>query len=200
MKKLIFILICLTAFFVSLYLADQYNKRNTHPTLNDSAELPDAFLIDAVIYHQRGNLKQTLNKIEGAVQSIWNLEKDVDESGVKLLEEAIIELEILHKQLLTNSASSNAIRHLYKDVLNILASVEIRVAENQIKKKHFHQAKIALRYACLHLKNSYLFHLAKEEQPCETEKLSRIKKLAENVDFISQNLNPDSIAELIKIC
>lgn len=197
MKTTFYTLLGLTVFFAALYFADQYNKLNTHPTLNDSAEIPDNLLIEVVIANQRGEKNESIIKLERTIKSLWILEKDLDENGALQLENAIQKLETLHKLLITDAASAQYIRQVYKDVLGSLAAIQLRVAKNQLQTD---KARIALRYAYIHLKNAQIFQnsAAQSKEDLQLERLTeRIDMLISKNNLISEKFDADSMIELI---
>ena len=157
MKNLLYISLGFAAYLASLFFADQYNKQNNHPTLNEKAGLPDEYFIDAVIQHQRGERSQCISNLEKTIEALWTLEKDVNEEGAAMLEEAVFQLESLHKKLTVDTVPSPYLRTVYTRVLAMLASSEITVAKDQVKSDDRNKARVALKYACLHLRNALLF-------------------------------------------
>jgi hypothetical protein len=200
MKTTFYTILGLTVFFAALYFADQYNKLNTHPTLNDSAEIPDNLLIEVVIANQRGEKNESIIKLERTIKSLWILEKDLDENGALLLENVIQKLETLHKLLITDAASAQYIRQVYKDVLGSLAAIQLRVAKNQLQTDKTSKARIALKYAYIHLKNAQIFQnsAAQSKEDLQLERLTeRIDMLISKNNLISEKFDADSMIELI---
>lgn len=200
MKNTLYVLLAFTVFFSTLYFADKYNKQHTHPTLNGSAESPDEYLIDMVVAHQRGSKELSLTQLEGAIASCWLLEKDVDNQGAVLMEEVVLQLESLHKRLTIDAADDSDVREVYQESLKILARVELLVAENQMTLGDIYQAKVALRYVTIHLKNSMLF-LNRE---VDYKLIKAVKRTANQVaqliideDLTIQDFQTDSMIGLL---
>ena len=157
MKTVAYIIIGLAVYFSSLYIVSQNSKRETHPTLNEKAKLPDELLLDAVIANQRGQREKCITKIEHSISSIWILEKDVDEKGAVILEEAVVLLEALHKGVIEGSFNDFEFKNTYQQVLSLLAVSELFVAKEQLLLGNEAYYKVALNYSILHLRNSQLF-------------------------------------------
>ncbi len=196
MKNAVYIFLGFMAFFFTLYFADKYNKQHTHATLNASAELPDEYLIDMVVAHQRENKKECLYKLEKVIESFWTLEKDVDNEGALLMEEGVTQLETLHKRLTIDSVSDSEMRDVYQESLRTLAQMELHVAVNQMQAGDIYQAKVALRYVTIHIKNSMLF-LNRELDYKQIGELKKANKLVEqlivNEDLTTKNFQTASI-------
>lgn len=201
MKNTLYVLLALTVFFSTLYFADKYNKQHTHPTLNGSATSPDEYLVDMVVAHQRGNKASSLTLLEQAIESCWLLEKDVDHKGAMLMEEAVLMLESLHKRLTIDAADDSDVREVYRKSLKILARVELLVAENQMKADDIYQAKVALRYVTVHLKNSMLFlNRAVDYKQIKALKSAnnQIEQLIVNDDLTIQDFQTGDMISLLK--
>lgn len=200
MKTVLYISLGFIAYLASLFFADQYNKQHSHPTLNEKASLPDEYFIDAVILNQRGEKRQCISHLEKTIEALWTLEKDINEEGAAMLEEAIFQLESLHKKLSVGSIPQADLRQVYNKVLSILASSEVAVAKEQIKSDDLSNARIAMEYACLHLKNSLLFQNSHNDEDVN-KIISQMEKLMNNKKINSKDLanQLDQIISKIKL-
>ncbi|WP_370089381.1 hypothetical protein [Ekhidna sp.] len=156
-KQFIWITLGIVTFFVIIYVGGQ-QRENEHPTLNESAKMPDSYLKNVEYYEEKDRHEMSAFNLEKAIQSIWKLESDVDKSSFEKLESAIERLENVHKSIIRDSIDSNELRSSFEFALNNLAHAELEVSEMYAETNHIYEANIALKYAQLHVKNAMLFH------------------------------------------
>ena len=133
-----------------LYLADQHNKKNTHPTLNEFAELPDRHLINSVEHYLRSEKDESLIHVEKAIEAVWILEKDMEGDAAIRAEEVSAKLERIHKHILEDSLERKTLLKVFEYSMNNLAYAEILVSKEYANNSEFHKAKKALQFAKSH--------------------------------------------------
>lgn len=156
-KQIIWIIIGVVTLFVIIYIVGE-EQTPDHPTLNKSAQMPDEYLRNVDYYEQEDRHAMSAFNLERAIQSIWKLERDVDDESFAKLENAVKRLEEVHKRILGDSVDTRELRSVFEFALNNLAHAELEIAEMYAETNHLDQADIALKYAKLHIKNAMLFH------------------------------------------
>lgn len=143
--------------FVLLLLSETKEDKE-HPTLNESATMPDEYLKNVKYYAEQDRHEMSAYNLEKAIAAIWKLEGDVDEESFEMLENAVDRLEEIHKSILLNSFDSKEMSAAFEFSLNNLAHAELEISEMYAETNHMEKAKTALKYAQLHIKNAMLFH------------------------------------------
>lgn len=158
-KQTVLIIIGIVGLYTIIYFAGQERKKRAdHPTLSSLAAEPDSYLKNVEYYEEQERHNQSAFNLEEAIQSIWKLEKDVDEASFERLQSAIKRLEVAHKSIIRDSADMNDLRSTFEYTLNNLAHAELEISEMYAETNHMREANIALKYAMLHVKNAMLFH------------------------------------------
>ncbi len=158
-KKYIILIAIVGAFYAILYFWNKEEKSiKQHPTLHDTAADPDDYLLEAKEYEAMHRHDKSAYSIEQAIQSIWRLENDVDDESFERLEETIQKLEAVHRKIVRDSVPSEELLTAFEYALGNLAHAELEVAEKYSKSNQIHEAKLALKYAQLHIKNALVFH------------------------------------------
>ncbi|MEQ8627267.1 hypothetical protein [Ekhidna sp.] len=165
MRKLLLIPLGFIAFFSALYLADQYNKENYHPTLNEYAEVPDRHLINSIEQYFRNEIDKSLESMEQAIEAIWILEKDMNGVAAIRAEEVAANLEQLHKQMVEDSIDRGVLLMVFEYSMNNLAYAEIVVSQEYANSSQTSKAKRALHFAKSHLLNNNIFFERIEDSP-----------------------------------
>ena len=165
MRKLLLIPLGFIAFFLALYLADQYNKENYHPTLNEYAEVPDRHLINSIEQYFRNEIDKSLESMEQAIEAIWILEKDMNGVAAIRAEEVAANLEQLHKQMVEDSIERGVLLRVFEYSMNNLAYAEIVVSQEYANSSQTSKAKRALHFAKSHLLNNNIFFERIEDSP-----------------------------------
>jgi hypothetical protein len=185
MKKRTILIIGVAAVFAIIYisLGDQGGPK--HPTLNESARLPDEYLKNVAYYEQSERHENSANSLEKAVAAIREIESDVDNESFEKLEHAIARLQNLHQAILKSSLSTQEMRSTFEYVLNSLTHAELEVSEMYAETNHLDKANLALKYAQLHVKNAILFH--NEFWGKDTEQLAIEKHVFREMDSLLEN-------------
>ncbi|WP_436515591.1 hypothetical protein [Ekhidna sp. To15] len=205
MRKLLYISLALTVFLTTLYLADQHNKKNTHPTLNEFAELPDRHLINSIEYYLRSEKDKSLESIEKAIEAVWIIEKDVEGIAAIKAEDVATKLERIHTLILEDSLGREMLFEVFSYSMNNLAYAEILVAQKYTNNLESLNAKKALRFAKSHLLNNNIFlsdeldssltiiiqidNLLKKDSIFNSDYLNLLRELDSRNQKIKTNLN-----------
>ncbi|WP_424963656.1 hypothetical protein [Ekhidna sp.] len=165
MRKLLLIPLGFIAFFSALYLADQYNKKNYHPTLNEYAEVPDRHLINSIEQYLRNEIDKSLESMEQAIEAIWILEKDMNGVAAIRAEKVAASLEQLHKKMVEHSIERGVLLKVFEYSMNNLAYAEILVSQEYANNSKTSEAKKALHFAKSHILNNNIFFERIEDSP-----------------------------------
>ncbi len=157
-KQIILILVAVVVIFTFLYFFNRTPEIDQHPSLTASAQMPDFYLKNVDHYEDEELHEMSAFNLEKAIESIWKLEKDVDEKSFQKLEREVLVLEEIHRRLLEDSIDIDEMRSAFEKTMSSLAHAELEIAEMYAETNHLNQANIALKYARLHIKNAMLFH------------------------------------------
>jgi len=185
MKKISLILLGVLTLFVIIYFANVDPYTEQHPTLNASAQLPDRFLKNVAEYASQDKLKQSALNLEKAIESIWKLEQDVDRESFQNLEGTIQELEVVHRAILNDSLEGIDMPQTFELALDNLAKIELNIAETYAETNDMETAKIALKYARLHIKNAMLYH--DRFWDSDTLQLAIERMVLDQIDSLTKN-------------
>lgn len=128
-----------------------------HPTLNKEAELPIIHMKNVGHYLNAEEMERSISHLQKAISAIKNLKRDVDTKSLEGLEKAINELEAVNDEFWSDTIDVSNMYHAFEYSLNNLAHAELEVSEMYIRSNDQKRAKIALKYARLHIRNALLF-------------------------------------------
>lgn len=193
MKKLLIIVGAVVVLFIAFYMINNEDETANNPTLNETAMLPDQYLRNVAFFEENEKHNMSAFSLEKAIESIWNLEADVDEQSFRKLEVAVRRLEKIHRGILMDSLEKEDMKAAFEFSLNNLAHAELEIAEMYAETNQLEMANIALKYAKLHIKNAMLYHdqlwgtdsiqLAIEKQVFEEMDSLLNNKLISNVEY-----------------
>lgn len=190
------------AFYTLSHLGVTYESH--HPSLNDKATAPELYLSNARHYAKEHMIVRSLFHLDQAITSIRNLEMDFDQESVEKVEDAIFKLEAIYDEIMMDSLISDDMYSAFEYTLNTLALAEMKVSERYAKSDSTDLAKLALKYAYLHLKTasnySLDFNIDKErliyheidsiiqlDDPRPEEMLSQIDHILAEMDPLVKN-------------
>lgn len=174
--KYIFTLIIVFGLF---YLISTRFASDKITLLKEEAVDPDLFLSNSRVYYQDHAYQRSIRHLDNAITSIKAIEADIDEQGKDLLEEVIIDLEIVRKELETDSLVVDDLNTSYSEALNALTSAELKVTKALIEADHDGEAIVALKYGMMHLKNT-LQYTSGEKKEYEIHIYEEIDSLLEH--------------------
>jgi hypothetical protein len=159
MKTAIISIIIFIGFMATLYFWDQKNKQGMqHPEIHSQAGEPDSYLLEAVDFESQHRHAKSAIKIEQAIEAIWQLEKEIDDSSFDRLESTISKLENVHRRIVRDSIPYDELLSTFEYALGNLANVELAVAAKYSASKQSNEARTAIKYAQLHIKNLLVLH------------------------------------------
>ncbi|WP_436514668.1 hypothetical protein [Ekhidna sp. To15] len=94
--------------FIALSLFALQSVYNQHITLNYHAQFPDEYLKLVDHYSDENKLKESVNNVEKAISSIWQIQKDVESESQIHLDKAVRTLEEVRRKMLKNDLTSKS--------------------------------------------------------------------------------------------
>jgi hypothetical protein len=143
-------------FVIISVLGGSPNKE--HPTLTEAAVMPDKYLENVSYYEKLERYDRSAASLEKAIGAIWKIQADVNEESFYDLEGVIERLEAAHSRISKDSVPMNMLNDDFNYALTNLAKAELEIAEMYAEVHSMKKAKLALKYAQLHIKNAMLYH------------------------------------------
>jgi hypothetical protein len=194
MKPLLFISF-LAVFVLAIFHVGQWFD-NPHPSLNNHALDPDLHLINVKRYLKDKANDRSAIELGKAIESIRILEEDMDEASAFRLEVAIAGLVHAYQHITENQHDPIEFNWAVIRILNMLTLAELRVSEHYAEVNKLPQAKSALRFGLLHLKNALNFTTG-ELRDRESGIMAEMSRLLSEFDHdpIATTLRIDELIE-----
>ena len=155
--KLISYLGVIAFFFLLMYGIGYFIDREKPATLTHEAVDPDILLSNSKAYIEEHARERSLFHLDQAIQSIKEIEQDMDEESKKRVDESIRELEIVFNEIRDDNFEMKDLNNACIKALNALTYAEIKVSEHFIESDQLDKAKLAMKYGMLHVKNALMF-------------------------------------------
>ena len=152
-NKAILYVLAILAILGGFYAIEKFSPDEIIPLTGEAVD-PDLLLSNSRTYYKEHAYGRSISNLDQAIVSIRNIEEDIDEQGKALLEEVIIDLEIVKKELEADSLSIEDLNISYSEALNALTEAELKVTRALFESNHDGQAIVALKYGMMHLKNT----------------------------------------------
>jgi len=138
-----------------LFVVGLFTQTNPgHPSLNDTSAEPDLYLSNVRHYAKEQLAERSLYHLEKAIESIKKIETDIDINSKQKVDEAIAHLEMIYEEIARDSLVSEDLNKAFEFALNALTLAELRISERYAESNNPVQAKVALKYAQMHLKSA----------------------------------------------
>lgn len=186
-------ILALLIVFGALYSVRFFKSDKPIPLTGQAVD-PDLLLSNSRTYVKEHAYGRSLENLDMAINSIRDIEGDLDEESTQLLEEAIRDLELVKQELQGDSLNLNDLNISYSEALNALTEIEIKVTKALLKTDHNHEAMVALKYGMVHLKNT-LKYTQGAKKDYEIHIYEEIDSLLENKSIS----NEEMIQKLTKI-
>jgi len=158
-NRYIILLFVIVIFYSFLYFWHKEEmKDKLYPVIHKTAVDPDDYLMEAKEYESMNQHSKSAQSIERAIHAIWRLEANLDDDSFNRLEQTIERLEIIHRKLVRDSVTSDELLTTFEYALGNLAHAELGVAEKYGETNQWKEAKTALRFALVHIKNALIVH------------------------------------------
>lgn len=197
MKKVIYVITAIVVLFIVIMFINKGQYTDEHPTLNETARMPDQFLKNSNDYLAEDRLKESAISLERAIASIWKIERDVDTESFEKLEAAIKDLEAVHHAMVADSLESVNMNRTFEYTLDNLARAELEIAELYAETNKMENANIALKYAQLHIKNAMLFH--KIYKDTDTVQLAMEKRILDQMKSLSDSTEVSPVEYVLEL-
>ena len=138
-----------------LFVSGLFTQTNPdHPSLNDTSAEPDLYLSNVRHYAKEELAERSLYHLDKAIESIKKIETDIDVNSQQKVDEAIVHLEMIYEEIARDSLVSSDLNKAFEFALNALTLAELRISERYAESNRPDQAKVALKYAQMHLKSA----------------------------------------------
>ncbi|MEQ8580728.1 MAG: hypothetical protein RIC30_05830 [Marinoscillum sp.] len=138
-----------------LFVAGLFTQTNPdHPSLNETSAEPDLYLSNVRHYAKEELAERSLYHLDKAIESIKKIETDIDVNSQQKVDEAIVHLEMIYEEIARDSLVSSDLNKAFEFALNALTLAELRISERYAESNRPDQAKVALKYAQMHLKSA----------------------------------------------
>lgn len=183
------LLFLLSILFVWRMFTEGY--RSGHPSLNEAAIKPDIYLSNAKHYTKESLAIRSLAHLDKAITAIELIESDIDINSREQVEKAVEGLELIYQEILKDSLVSDDLNEAFEQTLYALTLAELRVSERYAESNKPAMAKVALKYAQMHLKSA--------SQYAELPNLEKERHIYNEIDSLirSEAMAPVLIAEKI---
>ncbi|MFT6882295.1 MAG: hypothetical protein ACJAVY_001091 [Marinoscillum sp.] len=143
----------ISGFFVVHFFSNPY--KSEHPTLNETSALTDIHLSNVKYYAKENSLDRSLLHLDQAIGMIREIQTDIDTESYEMINEAIKGLEKVRGDIEKGELDKESLDTNFENALNQLARAELRVSERYAESNRPELAKVALKYANMHLKSSF---------------------------------------------
>jgi len=178
MGKSLNYIIALIAVFGVMY-GIQYLLPDKPKPLSDDAINPDIHFRNSRAYVKDHAYDRSIMHLNDAIKAMREIEADLDKESQELLEEAIVDLVVIRKELEGDSLDIDDMNTVYSEALNALTEAEVKVTKALLENDQAKDAKLALKYGMLHLKNT-LKYTQGEKKDYEIHIYEEIDSLLEN--------------------
>lgn len=197
MNKLIWYLGALVALIAILVLPSQLGYNAKHPTLNYVAEEPDIHIRNVGRYLEDGEIPRSIHHLKKAIETIREIESDVDSDNCECLDEAVEKLELVYADMENGEVNLNYMYETFELTLNSLAHAELEVSEQYAQKNEQKRAKRALGFAQMHIRNSLLIQKNLYDEPSEHSIIEL--RVMDEIDSLIENESISQVELTLKI-
>lgn len=171
-------ILALAVVFGLFYVVEHFTTNEIIPLRGEAVD-PDLLLSNSRTYYREHAYSRSVSNLDEAIKSIRAIEADIDEEGKALLEDVILDLEIVKKELEADSLNLDDLNTSYSEALNALTEAELKVTRTLIETDHDGEAIVALKYGMMHLKNTLKYTSGAKKQ-YEIRIYEEIDSLLEN--------------------
>ncbi|MBV6647161.1 MAG: hypothetical protein KI790_17010 [Cyclobacteriaceae bacterium] len=185
--KAILNLIFLALILGLLYLATYLKNANTSVVLSDEALKPDLLLDNSRLYAKENASGRSLEHLDKAIQAMRRIEEELDEESKEIVEGSIADLHVVYDELAADSLVEEDMNYAFSKALNALTLAELKISEVLILSHHSEEARLALKYGMLHVKNAIRYSSG-EKRAYETHLYEEIDSLLEDRSLSNEEI------------
>lgn len=146
--------------FSAFYVVGLFDLGYTskHSSLNEDAVEPDLYMSNARHYAKEDKVvERSLMHLDRAIDAIRKIEGDIDLGSRATVDDAVKNMERVYNRILGDSAMNDDMNLAFEYALNALTLAELRVSEKYAESNNPKMARVALKYAKMHLKSAGLY-------------------------------------------
>ncbi len=179
-------ILTLLVVFGGFYALKMYKSGKIIP-LTEEAIDPDLHFGNSRTYFKEKDFGRGIDHLIRAIKDIHNIERDLDSASNVLLEESIVDLEVVLRELEHDSLVVEDLNISYSEALNALTEAEVKVTKALLESDHRHDAMVALKFGMTHLKNT-LKYTEGAKKAKEIEIYTELDEVLENEDMSDEEI------------
>lgn len=141
----------------------------------------DFYLDNSKVYLLREyDYERSHTQLKKAIESMRELEKDLDEESKFILETSIKDLNKVSEEIENKELSKADLNAAYAKALDALTYAEIKISEHLLEENSSKDAIIALKYGMVHLRNALKYSDSDDLKNFEMHIYEELDSLIEN--------------------
>lgn len=142
---------------------------------------PDFYLDNSKVYLLREyDYERSHAQLAKAIESMRELEKELDEQGKFIIETSIKDLHKISREIESKELSKADLNAAYAKALDALTYAEIKISEHLLEENSSKDAIIALKYGMVHLRNALKYSDSEELKNFEMHIYEELDSLIDN--------------------
>ena len=142
---------------------------------------PDFYLDNSKVYLLREyDYERSHAQLAKAIESMRELEKELDEQGKFIIETSIKDLYKISREIESKELSKADLNAAYAKALDALTYAEIKISEHLLEENSSKDAIIALKYGMVHLRNALKYSDSEELKNFEMHIYEELDSLIDN--------------------
>ncbi|MAE87374.1 MAG: hypothetical protein CMB80_31865 [Flammeovirgaceae bacterium] len=143
--------------YAALHLTSMVINHSEPVTVTSDAIDPDLFLKNSSKYYNSAAHNRSMEQLLKAIKAIEKIEQEIDEDSRKIVDFAVTDLKEIYSEMRHDTFDINKLNKASVKALNALTYAELKVTEHFVESQDLNNAKIALDYSMLHIKNALRF-------------------------------------------
>ncbi|MFY0599796.1 MAG: hypothetical protein JXR03_08985 [Cyclobacteriaceae bacterium] len=152
--KLIYYLLFLTVLIGIFKVATVLFPTNA---ISNAAGEADLLIGNSRLYAKEHAYERSLHQLELAIETITEIEQELDAESQKTIDRALEELHTVQKEIEEHKLDNTDMNHAFTKTMNALTYAELKITEHFIETDDFHDAHAALKSGMIHIKNALKF-------------------------------------------
>lgn len=185
--KLFFYLLLIAALFVLLYLGGLVFDGHKPAIISDEVTNPDLYLSNTKSYYQEHAVDRSIMQLEKAIEAIEEIEQDIDDDSKRIIDTALGDIRRVKAKMQEGDIDVETLNKVSIEALNALTYAEIKVTEHFVESHEQEEARIALKYGLIHMKNALNFSKGKTRE-YEIQIYNDIDSLLDNEELKNEEI------------
>ncbi|MEQ8339219.1 MAG: hypothetical protein RIA62_17800 [Cyclobacteriaceae bacterium] len=146
----------LVLIFAGVFALHYYEvvQERKHPGTTDLNLATDLHLNNSRLYIKENSIERSLYHLNSAIHSIELIEEVSDTLSIKELDDALIDLKKVRKEIENGIVNYSHINHAFIVALNSVATAQLRLSERYLLEGDAEDAGYAIKYANEHIHNA----------------------------------------------